>query len=167
MYKVYLSLGSNLGNRMENLSNAVKKLHLLGNHFCYSSIYKTDPWGFESTEEFLNMALSFETAICAEDLLPELLSIEQQLGRVRYCNEINYESRTIDIDILFFGNQIINNTELRIPHPLLQDRKFVLIPLNEIASELIHPVNNKSIKELLFDCKDVCTVIFNSKFVLL
>ncbi len=164
MNTVYLSLGSNLGNRIKNLRNAVLMLQFLGKDFHYSSVYQTSPWGFNSTEEFLNMALSFKTEMNAEELLSELLSVEKQLGRFRNNIDDRYQSRIIDVDILLFGDQIINTDKLQIPHRFLHERKFVLVPLNEIAAELIHPINKKTITELLIECNDVCNVIFNSKF---
>jgi len=150
---VYLGIGTNLGNREENLKQAVAKIEeYVGPVLKSSSIYQTAPWGFQSEDEFLNMVVKVETTLTPSGLLGRLLMIESLLGRVR--GEKRYSSRLIDIDILLYENLIVEELSLKIPHPLLQDRKFVLVPLCEIAGELIHPVLNKSISELLEICGD-------------
>lgn len=151
---VFLLLGTNLGKRKENLQSAVRKIekmHMSSNRI--SSIYKSEPWGFESENYFLNQCLSFYTELKPEDLLAQMKEIEGALGRIK-MNGTEYEDRIIDIDILFFGNRIINLEKLVIPHPRIAERKFTLLALAELAPELIHPVYEKSITELLDICPD-------------
>ena len=150
---VYLGIGTNLGNREENLKQAVAKIEeYVGPVLKSSSIYETAPWGFQSEDKFLNMVVIVETALTPSGLLGRLLMIESLLGRVR--GEKRYSSRLIDIDILLYENLVVDELSLKIPHPLLQDRKFVLVPLCEIAADLIHPVLKKSMTELLEICGD-------------
>ena len=124
-----------------------------------SSIYQTPPWGFEAEQDFLNQVVVIQTVQSPEALIKTILSIEKQLGRIRQGN--HYHSRTMDIDILFYNNQIIEQPDLIIPHPRIRERKFVLIPLCEIAPELRHPRFNLTISELLSQCADpsVCVKI--------
>jgi 2-amino-4-hydroxy-6-hydroxymethyldihydropteridine diphosphokinase len=153
MKKVFIGLGSNLGDRMEYLREAKSMIgELIGPVVTESAVYETEPWGFESDNEFLNMVLCAETDLSPSGLLGRILMIESQLGRIR--SEARYSSRNIDIDILLYNSEIINETALIIPHPRMQERRFVLVPLNEIAPELKHPVLKKSIKALLEECKD-------------
>ena len=114
----------------------------IGSVVSVSSVYETEPWGFESDNEFLNMVLCVETDLSPSGLLGRILMIESQLGRIRCENQ--YSSRNIDIDILLYNNEIVNEAALEIPHPRMHERRFVLVPLAEIAPELIHPVLKKS-----------------------
>jgi 2-amino-4-hydroxy-6-hydroxymethyldihydropteridine diphosphokinase len=154
MNLAYLLLGSNLGDRSAKIANAIAYIHSsCGVVLKTSSLYETEAWGFNSENKFLNQVILIDTAMQADDLLQNILNIELLLGRVRK-NTDNYNSREIDIDILFFNDEIIYQQDLKIPHPLLQERRFTLLPLSEIASEIKHPVLNKTIKELLSECND-------------
>jgi len=158
MSQAYLLLGSNQGDKVKILQLATDRLQLLS---------KTPPVksSLYESEWFLNMAVRLETDREPQDLLKMLLEIERELGRVRDdkvgCtgdDERQYSSRTIDIDILLFDNEVINEEDLIVPHPRMQFRKFVLFPLCEIAPKLIHPVLNKSIEKLLEECDDQSNV---------
>lgn len=166
MNSVYLSLGSNIGNRINNLVNAVKKLKPKGENFSFSSVYETSPWGFETEYFFLNMVIGFQTSLNETALLSFLLETEKELGRKRNPDLNGYESRIIDIDILYFNNEILNSELITIPHPRLNQRKFVLIPLCELTPDYIHPVDKKSNSQLLFECKDTSDVRLFCKFAL-
>jgi 2-amino-4-hydroxy-6-hydroxymethyldihydropteridine diphosphokinase len=149
----FLGLGTNLGDREAYLNKAIEAIRKsVGKIDSYSDIYETDPWGFQSKSKFLNMVIRVRTELKPSVLLKRLLIIEGQLGRIRESSQ--YESRTIDIDILLFSNLVINNPDLIIPHPLIQDRKFVLVPLCDLVSEMIHPVFGKTFGTLLKECSD-------------
>lgn len=149
----YLSLGTNLGNKLKNLNDAIIKLKNIGNVLKISSVYQTPPWGFKS-DDFFNIALTLETKLSDKDLIFCLLNIEKELGRTRNKANIGYQARPLDIDIIFFNDEIINTINLTIPHPRMQDRNFVLIPLVEIDSGFNHPIFNKTLEEILNDCND-------------
>jgi len=150
---VFLGLGTNMGDREALLNKALELItESVGPVTACSGIYETEPWGFESRYNFLNMVIQVHTDLKPSDLLEKLAIIENQLGRKRKVGK--YISRTIDIDILIYSNRVIDSPDLKIPHPLLQDRKFVLIPFCDIAPELTHPVLNKTFGELLKECKD-------------
>ena len=153
MKKVFLGLGSNLGDRLENINTATLMVEKhAGQVVALSSIYETEPWGFEDDNKFINMVICINTDLSPAALLGRLIMIEAKLGRLR-C-EGKYISRTIDIDILFYGDEVIDDNGLQIPHPRLHERRFVLIPLNEIAPGHIHPVLNKNVRDLIDECKD-------------
>lgn len=147
---IYLSLGSNRGNKMENIIGAIEKLsHLLGTATAVAPIIETEPWGFSSCETFLNTVVSFDCTLAPEELLQATQQIERELGRTKKSIDGQYSDRPIDIDILFYGSRVIESPQLTIPHPLLHKRLFVLQPLADIAPELVHPTLRKSIKQLL------------------
>ncbi len=152
MSTTFLLLGTNLGDKEGNLRNAVKLLKKLGKVKKQSAIYETEPWGFQDERNFFNMALCLETMLSPFELITEILKIEISIGRRRQIKQ--WVAREIDIDIIFFDNLIINKEHLIIPHPQIQNRKFVLVPMKEIAAELIHPVFGKSISDLLKECPD-------------
>ncbi|MBP5420972.1 MAG: 2-amino-4-hydroxy-6-hydroxymethyldihydropteridine diphosphokinase [Paludibacteraceae bacterium] len=149
MANVYIGLGSNLGDRKKNITNATVILgSVMGDIKILSSIYETKPWGFSSDNLFLNAVILIETDCTPETCLQMAKRIEEEMGRT-YAHHERYEDRVIDIDILLYDDITIHTENLTIPHPLIQERKFVLQPLSEIAPELIHPVLNKPIKDLL------------------
>jgi 2-amino-4-hydroxy-6-hydroxymethyldihydropteridine diphosphokinase len=157
MVKLYILLGGNLGDKSKVFSEARLRLsQQVGTITNQSAIYETEPWGFESDDIFWNQVIKIETSISPEEVLHQTQQIEQDLGRIRKVQQ--YDSRIIDIDILFYGNQIIQTENLVVPHPRLQERKFALVPLCEIAPELIHPVLQKSIRQLLYECVDTLKV---------
>lgn len=151
---VFLCLGSNLGNRQAYLRIAVQRIERsIGPVVKTSSLYETKAWGFESDDHFLNQVIAVETSLTPEDVLNGIMQIEQECGRVRDPKN-EYISRTLDIDILYFGDLIFYSDKLIIPHPRLEYRKFVLTPLAEADPDFIHPVLLKSNQELLEECAD-------------
>jgi 2-amino-4-hydroxy-6-hydroxymethyldihydropteridine diphosphokinase len=159
---VFLGIGTNLGNRESNLKEAVARIEeYIGKAVKFSSVYETEPWGFHAEDEFLNMVVKVETKLTPSGLLGRILMIESLSGRVR--GEKQYSSRVIDIDILLYEDLVIDEKSLKIPHPLMHERRFVMVPLCEIESEMIHPVLNKSIESLLESCKDKSKVCPHSK----
>ena len=161
MKEVFLLLGSNQGDRGNFLSKALEMIsEKAGTILCKSAVYETEPWGFEDPVPFLNQAIEISTEHTPADLLEQLLTIETQLGRIRPfdgcgCSvQVGYMGRTIDLDILFYGHKLVFTDHLMIPHPRLHERKFSLIPLNEIAPEFIHPLLKKTISVLLQGCDD-------------
>ena len=143
--QVYLSLGSNVGERLANLRHAIERLQDLGQVQAVSSLYETEPVEFTAQPWFLNCAVALETTRMPKQLLQALLDLEVEMGRRRTQNK---GPRIIDLDILLFGNSIVNAPGLTIPHPALAERRFVLAPLAEIAAEVVHPVLKKTIREL-------------------
>jgi 2-amino-4-hydroxy-6-hydroxymethyldihydropteridine diphosphokinase len=158
MNTVYLGIGTNLGDRLSNLAKAVALVEEhIGPVKHASSVYETEPWGFQSENYFLNMVIEVETSLRPSGLLGRILMIESFLGRIREGKE--YKSRIIDIDILLYNKRVIKTKVLVIPHPVMHERRFVLIPLSEIAEDMIHPVLGKSIRELLEECPDKNKVV--------
>lgn len=153
MNKVFLILGGNMGKRDEVMFHAMRKIdRQIGKIVLQSGIYETAAWGYENQNSFYNCVLAIETVKSAREVLEKVLSIENQIGRVR--SEAKWQERLIDIDILFYNNLILDESDLKIPHPLLHKRKFTLLPLQEIAPELSHPILHKTIFELLGACED-------------
>lgn len=147
---IYLGLGTNQGNKEENIRGAIEELsHLLGIPTAVATIIETEPWGFQSDNSFLNTVVAFKSTLAPEEILKATQEIERRLGRTKKSIDGHYGDRPIDIDILLYGSRVIESKHLTIPHPLLHKRLFVLQPLAQIAPELIHPILEKSITELL------------------
>lgn len=156
--RAFISLGSNKGERLANLRNAVEKIAQFADIIRCSPVYETPPWGFHSSSSFLNAVIEVKTAQSPGLLLEKLLKTESVLGRDRSTEISGYCDRIIDLDILLYGDKILNNENLEIPHPRMTMRKFVLVPLKDIAPHFIHPVENKSISELLRNSDDDSTI---------
>ena len=158
MNELYLSLGSNIGDRKKHLTDAILliKIHL-GKVTKKAAIYQTPAWGFESTP-FLNTCICITTKLTTEEALINLQTIEKELGRKAKITT-DYEARPIDIDIIYASEGIFNLPNLVVPHPLMQERKFVLVPLLDIAADIIHPLLHINTKELLTTCGDDSEVI--------
>lgn len=153
MNVAFLSLGGNLSNRLDNLNKTIKAIsESCGVVSKMSNVYETEAWGTLSEKKYLNQLIQLKTPLSAQKLLTKVLEIETRLGRKRTLNQ--YADRTVDIDILYFNQEIIQQKNLQIPHPRLQLRKFILIPLNEIAPAFVHPILHKSSIDLLKNCKD-------------
>jgi 2-amino-4-hydroxy-6-hydroxymethyldihydropteridine diphosphokinase len=153
MTRVYFLLGGNIGNREELLSEAIRKMtNQLDEFVQASALYETEPWGFTHEQNFLNQVVVFDSELAALDILDKTQLIEKELGRVRKTTQ--YCERTIDIDILFYGDEQIENERLSVPHPRIQERSFALHPLEELIPEFIHPILKKSIKQLKEECTD-------------
>jgi len=154
MFSVYLILGSNSEKSLEMLEKArVLVSEHIGSILELSPVYRSEPWGFDSDDWFLNQVVRCETSLSAEEVLSEILDSEKNLGRVRNA-ENTYQDRTIDIDILYFNTEIIKTENLEIPHKHLQERRFALMPLNDIAPNFVHPILKKTTSQLLDICED-------------
>lgn len=152
MNEIFLITGGNIGNRKKNLETAAGLIQSeIGKIIRSSKIYVTDAWGITDQKSFYNQVHVVESNFSAKEVMENILKIEEEMGRVR---TIKNAARIIDIDILFFNDDIVNEQNLTIPHPEIINRRFVLSPLNEIASDMIHPVYKKNIHELLAMCKD-------------
>lgn len=156
MAEVYLLLGSNKGIREGYISSALKLLESqCGTITGKSSLYETEAWGEKQQNSFLNQAVVIQTFLSPSSLLAAIKSIERETGRTL---STHWGPREIDIDILFYGNEVVDLPQLKIPHPYLHQRRFTLVPLSEIAAPFIHPILQKSIQNLLQECTDESVV---------
>lgn len=157
MEKAYLLLGSNLGDSKKNISDAVEFIRKeIGAVNKQSSLYQTASWGKTNQPDFINQVILIETILKPEQLLKNILVIEKKLGRERLEK---WGSRTIDIDVLFYGDQIVSEKDLTVPHPFLHQRRFTLMPLMELDPNLVHPVLKATIKQLFDELDDHLSVI--------
>ncbi len=152
MNKIYLLLGSNMGNSKKMLLNAISLIEKkIGKMTRYSSLYSTAAWGNTKQPDFLNQVIIVETKLSPSQTMDTILDIEKKLGRMR---TVKNAPRIIDIDILFFNKEIIDEPRLQVPHPRIQNRRFVLTPLNELSPNFIHPVLKRSVHHLFIHCPD-------------
>jgi 2-amino-4-hydroxy-6-hydroxymethyldihydropteridine diphosphokinase len=155
--QVYLCIGGNLGEREENLEETRMFVTFnMGDILAQSSVYESPAWQMENEPAFLNQVLLIETELSPKDLLAEIRELEEYYGRERSTEA--YLSREMDVDVLFYGDFVSDDPKFVVPHPRMQDRKFVLVPLREIAPEFMHPVLNKSVTQMLADCTDTAEV---------
>jgi 2-amino-4-hydroxy-6-hydroxymethyldihydropteridine diphosphokinase len=156
MNKIYLLLGSNMGNSKASLSKAVVQIgKYIGKVIRKSGLYSTAAWGNTNQPDFLNQVIIVETKLSAPQTMQSILAIEEKMGRIR---TIKNAPRIIDIDILFFNKEIINQPQLTVPHPQIQNRRFVLVPLNQLSPNFKHPLLNKTVHQLLINCRDKLNV---------
>jgi 2-amino-4-hydroxy-6-hydroxymethyldihydropteridine diphosphokinase len=154
MKSIYLLLGSNIGKRRATLTSAEKKIEQhIGLIKRKSSFYESEPWGFEGDNNFLNRVLIVQSDKEPGEILKYIKIIETELGRKRSSGP-GYTSRTIDIDILFYDDWVYETPDLIIPHPLLQERRFTMLPLDEVSPDFVHPGYKKTIREILNECPD-------------
>jgi 2-amino-4-hydroxy-6-hydroxymethyldihydropteridine diphosphokinase len=158
MNTVYLGLGGNMGNRLLMLHSALRYIeNKIGSIVSFSSVYETAAWGNKGQAAFLNQAVKVSTDLKVEKVLKIILSIEEKMGRMR--GNLRWQERIIDIDILFFNDNIIRKEKISVPHPEIPNRKFVLVPMVEIDAEFVHPVLKKTMRELLNSCPDELEVV--------
>lgn len=150
----YIILGGNLGDKRKNLETAQRLVSLqIGKIKRSSGIYETEPWGFEDSRNFFNQVIEIDTGLNPPELLERIKKIEAKFGRIKKQSK-KYQSRQMDMDILFFNNEIIRLPGLTIPHPRIHERNFVLVPLSELAADFVHPIFNQTILQLKSQCKD-------------
>ena len=159
MTRCYLLFGSNQGDKLQLLEQACNYI----NNRCgmlveRSSLYNSEPWGFEAEEWFLNVLLVVETELDPDTLMDRLMDIERELGRVRHPEIEGYTSRTVDLDILYYGDQIVRTAKVTAPHPRLPERRFALMPLCELVPDFLHPESGLSQQQLLEKCHDTSKV---------
>ena len=158
MSTLFLGIGTNLGDRESNLREAILKIEEhIGMVLKSSAVYETAPWGFDAENDFLNMVTEVSTSRTPDEIMKQILMIESMLGRDR--SQDRYSSRVIDIDILLYDNLVIEQKGLKVPHRLMHERKFVLVPLCELAPDMVHPVLKKSMKVLLEECRDRSKIV--------
>jgi 2-amino-4-hydroxy-6-hydroxymethyldihydropteridine diphosphokinase len=158
MHKIFLGIGGNIGNKQVNFNKVYTFIkNELGEIVKRSSVYETPPWGFSANENFWNQVLIIETRFSPTDVLQKITEIENTFGRERETGK--YNSREMDIDILYFDELIIETEKLVIPHPRIQYRKFVLVPLNEIAYDFKHPLLRLTSFQMLEKCKDESVIL--------
>ena len=158
MTTVYLGIGSNLGNREDNCARAISLLDIDNSGIRVqerSELIETEPWGVEDQPKFINMAVRAETGLSPVELLSVIKNIEQEMGRASTCAQRRWGPRLIDIDILFYGDLVLDTPELRIPHPLMHERAFVLGPLSQIAPQVMHPVLNRTVSQLISELDEL------------
>ena len=156
----FVLMGSNMGDRVAILNEAVEMIkNRCGKIVKKSSCYESEPWGFDTEQNFINQAICVETDMSAHDFLKSLLKIEAELGRVRKEGVVGYQSRPIDLDVIYYGDMVNDDEMLVLPHPRLHLRRFVLKPLCDIAPDFVHPVLIKTNKELLDECVDSLGVV--------
>jgi 2-amino-4-hydroxy-6-hydroxymethyldihydropteridine diphosphokinase len=156
MNGIYLILGSNLGDKILSLEKAVDLIRKrIGNVVVESSYYDTEPWGYSEQANFRNKAIKIETEYAPDELLEQIDLIEKELGRVR---KEKWHERELDIDILYYGDDVIRTGSIQIPHPEIAKRRFVLIPMCEIAPDEKHPVTGKTQLQMLLECRDTLKV---------
>lgn len=153
MQEIFLGLGTNAGSRLKNLAHVRGKLDIRPlSVITISPVYESEPWGFSSPNKFLNQVIEVETELEPDDLLRHVKQVERDMGRKK--NRFRYTDRIIDIDILFYGSEIISFSDLVIPHPLLHRRLFVLKPMNDLSPGFVHPVLNSKVSDLLDRCDE-------------
>ena len=152
---VFVLLGSNIGNRELIVNQACSLIgERCGDVVALSRVYESEPWGFMSEHWFLNQVIEIVTSLSPDELMQSLLAIESELGRDRSMPHQGYVSRTIDLDILYFGEQCITTSHVTAPHPRLHQRRFALLPLCDIAPDFVHPLMKKTNRQLLEECQD-------------
>ena len=155
--KVYLHIGSNVGDSMKVLEKAVEEIEkTIGKIALKSSYYRTEPWGVKNQNDFINQAILVRTTLLPLDLLRKVKEIEQKIGRTKTSH---WGPRVIDIDIIMYGSEIVENGKLIIPHREMTKRNFVLIPMMEIAGDVVHPILDKTIEDLYIESDDECEVL--------
>lgn len=152
----YLCLGSNCANKFKLIEQAVSLLNLAENIKIIrtTALYETEPWGVKNQNWFLNLAIEIKTSLTPQDLLVKCQQVENMLGRDR-TKELHWGERPIDIDIIFYGNELVDSEILQIPHPYMHKRAFVLVPLLELIPDFVHPVLKKTVSDLYDDLEDV------------